>query len=225
MLGLRRALETRWHIREVEGDAIADCERNERSVRLAHLHPENIRPEFGGDSLVRATYLLRSGESPGNADSSKVIEVRQAAVALACATGDVGHAVTAKREVSKLFDRDSGPYEALFNPSVEGIFLIRVTKVVSDVDEALDDAYSESEGQRIGIAVHGRRVIAHLILNNIGQKNLKNPDFDFDQALRDVQSSALRILDSFTENFPENAYPGNVFKNRKRCEELISNVK
>ncbi|MTJ60576.1 hypothetical protein GL309_03215 [Nocardia seriolae] len=171
------------------------------------------------------TYLLRSGESPGNADSSKVIEVRQAAVALACATGDVGHAVTAKREVSKLFDRDSGPYEALFNPSVEGIFLIRVTKVVSDVDEALDDAYSESEGQRIGIAVHGRRVIAHLILNNIGQKNLKNPDFDFDQALRDVQSSALRILDSFTENFPENAYPGNVFKNRKRCEELISNVK
>lgn len=54
MLGLRRALETRWHIREVEGDAIADGERNERSVRLAHLHPENIRPEFGGDSLVRA---------------------------------------------------------------------------------------------------------------------------------------------------------------------------
>ncbi|GAB3204928.1 hypothetical protein GCM10027262_08210 [Nocardia tengchongensis] len=54
MLRLWLTLETRRQTGEVEGHAIPDGNRNERTIRLAHLHPEDVRPELGGDSIVRA---------------------------------------------------------------------------------------------------------------------------------------------------------------------------
>ncbi|KAF0849031.1 AIPR family protein [Nocardia caishijiensis] len=170
------------------------------------------------------TYLLRSGESSGDADLSSVIDVRLAAVSLACASGDIGHAVTAKREVSKLFDRDSGPYKTLFNPQVDGVYLGHVVEAVSLVDYVLDEESVSSDGLRAGVAVHGRRIIAHLVLKSIGTKKLRDPYLDFKTELEKVPGAVLELLDGLVSKFPENAYPGNVFKNRTRCEELISEM-
>jgi hypothetical protein len=69
-------------------------------------------------------YILRSAEVPKSKDLSKVIEVRQAAVALACASPNIGHAVVAKREVSRLFS-DSSVYSALFNDQTDPLRLSR----------------------------------------------------------------------------------------------------
>ena len=42
-------------------------------------------------------YILRSSEIPKSQSMEKVIDVRQAAVALACASANLSHAVVAKR--------------------------------------------------------------------------------------------------------------------------------
>jgi hypothetical protein len=171
--------------------------------------------------LAGYEYILRSGEMPTIADPSKVIEVRQAAVALACASGELGHAVQAKREVSRLFDRDAGPYRAIFNGSVNGLMLHRSVDLVRAVDDLLDVEANKNDGVRSGVAVHGRRVIEYVLLSGIGKASLGNPDFDFASVLAEVPAKTDAALDGLTNVFPENSYPGNVFKNQTRCAELL----
>lgn len=171
--------------------------------------------------LAGYEYILRSGEVATTADADKVIEVRQAAVALACASGEIAHAVLAKREVSRLFDRESGPYRALFNPTVNGLLLHRAVDVVRRVDDLLDGEGTENDGLRSGVAIHGRRVIAFVLLNRIGRSDLGDPDYAFEDALQEINAQTIVALDALTSVFPVNAYPGNVFKNGTRCAELL----
>lgn len=171
--------------------------------------------------LAGYEYILRSGEIPSSGDADKVIEVRQAAVALACASTELSHAVLAKREVSRLFDREAGPYKALFNASVNGLLLHRAVDIVRAVDQKLDWAAGFNDGVRSGVAVHGRRVIAYMLLNAIGRKSLSDPDFDFAGALSNIPADTLATLNTLTAVFPDNSYPGNVFKNQSRCAGLL----
>lgn len=171
--------------------------------------------------LLGYDYLLRSGEVSSLADRTKVIDVRQAAVALACASPDIGHAVLAKREVSRLFDRDAGPYRALFNPTVNGLLVHRAVDAVRIIDARLTQEARLNEGVRSGVAVHGNRVISHVLLNAIGRSALLDPEFDFETASAELEEEAIALLDSFTASFPANSYPGNVFKNQERCSELL----
>lgn len=165
-------------------------------------------------------YILRSGEVPRSEDRAKVIDVRDAAVALACASTDLSHAVIAKREVSRLFS-DPTIYSALFNASTEPLHLLRCTQITSVVAQALDEVERSSDGIKAGVAVHGRLVITHIILRGLGDSFLKNPDSDVDSAIATVPSQARDIVDTLVEVFPDNSYPGNVFKNQSRCAHLV----
>ncbi|WP_432831171.1 AIPR family protein [Dactylosporangium sp. CA-092794] len=169
-------------------------------------------------------YILRAGEVSVQKDPEKAIDVRQAAVALACASTELSHVVLAKREVSRLFDREGGPYRALFNPTTNGLLLHRAVQVVRAVDARMDEVATTSDNLRAGVAVNGRRMIAHVILNRIGKKLLSSPDFDFSAAYVKVSEDADRLLDAITVAFPTNSYPGNVFKNQARCAELLKVV-
>ena len=171
--------------------------------------------------LAGYEYILRSGELPTTDDLSKVIDARQAAVALACASEDLANAVLAKREVSRLFDRESGPYKAIFNPSVNGLTLHRAVDLVRAVDHTLLHESKGNDGLRGGVAIHGSRVIAHVLLNSVGKKSLSDPDFDFGTVLANAPSEAVTVLDALFAEFPVNSYPGNVFKNQTRCVELL----
>jgi hypothetical protein len=173
--------------------------------------------------LLGFEYLLRSGEVPTLRDRDKIIDVRQAAVAMACASS-LANAVIAKREVSRLFDRESGPYAALFNPSVNGLLVHRAVDVVRIVDSRLDSESQLNEGTRSGVAVHGNRVIAHVLLDRLGTNNLLDHSFGFEDATASISADAIVLLDALTGVFPPNSYPGNVFKNQQRCSQLLSDA-
>lgn len=165
-------------------------------------------------------YLLRSAEVPKHQDANRVIELRQAAVALACASSKLTHAITAKREVSRLFS-DNSTYRALFNAQTDPLRLVRATQLVRKVDNLLDIKQNKTEGVESGIAVHGRRVVSHLIMKKLGEDFLSDPDSDFESALADLETQVDRIVSRFMSVFPDKAYPGNVFKNHTRVNELI----
>jgi hypothetical protein len=165
-------------------------------------------------------YVLRSAEVPKSKDLRKVIELRQAAVALACASPSLGHAVTAKREVSRLFS-DNSLYKSLFNPRTDPLRLSRAVRVVAEIDEILDDVERKSEGIEAGIATHGRRAIAHVVLRKLGDKFLTEPESDLDAMLLKLSSDVKGYVTALVDVFPANAYPGNVFKNHTRVALLI----
>ncbi len=198
----------------------ANTQNEVSSQDFAFLDPEQHR-------LVRELqvlgyeYVLRSAEVPKSKDPTKVIELRQAAIALACASPNVSHSVVAKREVSRLF---TDSYTALFNPSTDPLRLSRAVVITEAVDTVLDDVERDSDGVKAGIAVHGRRVIAHLVMKDIGQKALTDPDHDLTEALDDLEDNVIDLIDSLVDVFPTNAYPGNVFKNGSRVSKLLSDA-
>jgi len=167
-------------------------------------------------------YLILSAEQPRSNDPAKVIDVRQAAIGLACHSS-IAHSVQAKREVSRLFT-DSNTYSALFNPTTEALVLARSVEIVRKVDAALEQIEVASVGVRAGVAVHGRRVVAHVVLQGIGDAALRSPGNDFDGELATVEAKAATMVDQLVDVFPEASYPGNVFKNQGRCVQLLEDA-
>lgn len=165
-------------------------------------------------------YILRSGETPKSKISQGVIDLRRAAVALACASPNIGHAVLAKREVSRLFT-DQSVYRTLFNPQTDPFRLSRAVAIVQAVDDTLDLVAQEAGGVYAGIAVHGRRVIAHLIMRELGDDFLTDPESAFTVVTAELSGLAREHVKSLARVFPSNAYPGNVFKNQSRVVELV----
>jgi len=170
--------------------------------------------------VIGYEYILRSAEVPKSKDKSLVIDVRDAAVALACAEKSVNYAVTAKREISRLFS-ESNVYSTLFNASTDPLRLSRAVNITARVDVLLDAIESLSEGVEAGVAVHGRRVIAHLVMRKVGDAALTAPNTDLDLLLKDLASDVQSYVDSIVAVFPENAYPGNVFKNQTRVAAIL----
>ncbi len=166
-------------------------------------------------------YILRSSEIPRSQNLEKVIDVRQAAVALACASANLAHAIVAKREVSRLFS-ESSIYKTLFNPNTEALRLLRSVLITRKVDAVLDQIASIANGVESGIAVHGRRVVAHRLLRSLGDPFLANTTIDIDSTLQTIDQLAKSELERLVDVFPENAYPGNVFKNQSRITELLT---
>lgn len=168
-------------------------------------------------------YIVRSAEVPRSTDRTKVIEIRDAAVALACAHAKLNYSIIAKREVSRLFSE--GPvYSALFNSSTDPLVLQRAVSLTAEVDRVLDSRQNDVEGVGAGVAIHGRRVIAHLIMQELGMKTLADPSTDFAAVLGAVRQGAESRLDALVDVFPANAYPGNVFKNQARVQELLKSA-
>ncbi|MFB8025745.1 MULTISPECIES: AIPR family protein [unclassified Streptomyces] len=209
----------------------AEDELGRRITRFANTQNEVSSQDFAfldqeQHRLVRELqvlgyeYLLRSAEQAKSKDPEKVIEVRQAAVALACASSSVNHSVIAKREVSRLFS-ESSVYRSLFNPNTDPLRLTRAVRITVSVDKLLDKMERERDGAEAGIAVHGRRVIAHLVMRKLGDHFLRDPKSDLNPVLDGLDSAVNTYVASMVLAFPANAYPGNVFKNQARVAALI----
>jgi len=176
-------------------------------------------------ALLGFEYVIRQAEQPSNDDPTKIIYLRDAAVALACANTDLALSVTAKREVSRLFSQSGSDYKKLFNPSTDPLLLQRAVLIVRQVDAILDEVSAASTGVELGVAVHGRLIIAHLALVKIGQSKLKDPSWDPSSSNQETAQFVRDAADRLSESFPDNAYPGNVFKNRARTATLIETAK
>jgi len=197
----------------------ANTQNNVSSQDFSFLDPQQHRLARELRALGYE-YIIRSEETPKSADRTKVIDVREAAVGLACASANIAHTVTAKREVSRLF-LDRSTYKALFNETTEALRLLRAVLITRAVDRVLDEIEEQSSGIVAGVAVHGRRIIARLLLRELGDRVLADPDTDMDRILANVGPVVRTALDRLVEHFPENAYPGNVFKNQARCVQLL----
>jgi hypothetical protein len=165
--------------------------------------------------------VIRQAEQPTADDPTKIIYIRDAAVALACSAADLGLAVTAKREVSRLFAQTGSEYKRIFKPSTDPLVLLNSVLVVRRVDLLLDEIAGAASGVDLGVAVHGRLIVAHLALKKAGYSNLKDPGWDLAKALDDLNSYVLDVTEKLAQAFPGNSYPGNVFKNRSRCDQLV----
>lgn len=183
-------------------------------------------------------YNIRNVESYESVASDNHISMREAAVALACSNKDIRYTVIAKGAAGKLFDTTSqnSNYKAIFNPSTDPLLLQRSVKLLRSVNRELDKISGDNEYNSLyrGIATHGRLFITHLLIQELGIKNLKDPDamIDFESFNDFIEAKMYRLFEIFSANNAAAAeddatplmYPGNVFKNQQRVRLLKDKV-
>jgi len=130
----------------------------------------------------------------------------------------------ARREVSRLFDRETGPYSQLFNGSVDGRYLLRVVTLFRAFDAALQRFAEANQPPDSGIAMNALQVVAHLCFEEIGTKTLADPDADVSQAIAQAAALATSTLRRVIAAYPQGSYPTTLFKNTSRCEALVASV-
>lgn len=166
-------------------------------------------------------YAVKSGETVD--DRAKGFDFNEAMVALACAHPDISMAVTAKREVSKLWDDISKPPYTTLVKNVLGPELWKLVRIQRIIDERLTQLEEPLTGRASLILVHGNRLVAHIVFSEIrrSEKDAFRTNLNIDEpkvtALVDLVSNALIDQIQVPENGYTESYPGSLFKNREKC--------
>jgi hypothetical protein len=181
-----------------------------------------LRDEFQVDGLL---YVFRSGELDPEPEAG--CSVAEAAVALACSTTTSALATQAKREISRLWDDTSkAPYKQLFNSGTTYLRVWRCVQVMRRVDNALSELGKAAEGRKRGVAIHGNRLILHLVFKSLPMDGVDDPSFDWSSQLDEAEILVPSILDKVVEvcerDYP--GYPASLFKNATKCAGLAETV-
>lgn len=183
------------------------------------LDPEQtrLRDDFSVDGL---TYAIRSGEE--RPAPEKGCEFTEAAVALACARSSA-LATQAKREVSRLWDDTSkAPYKALFNASTTYLRVWRSVQILRAVEAELDRLKGGLGNRERGYAVHGNRLVAHVVFAKLDSAGIEDPAADWGLVLAQVPELTAKALHTMTEKGEAEygGYTASLFKNATKTEHL-----
>jgi hypothetical protein len=138
--------------------------------------------------IMRSESVLRDEKS---------FDLIESTTALACASNRVSMAVQLKREIGKLWENiEKAPYIQLFNGGITGIYLWNCVQLQRVIDREIQRIGSNKEGREYSIAVHGNRIISHLVFKDINTNNLKDPSLLLEEFLRNTDVSAT-VLNSF----------------------------
>lgn len=192
------------------------------------LDSQQIRlvTELAIDGIV---YAIKSGEpAPDPAHGCTVVD---ATVALACANPSSDLAVSAKATIGRLWAGAENPssnssYEQLFNSAVTSSKLWRAVRVLRVIDAALHDERQKLDGRDKMIGIHGNRLMAHIVYQQLPADLLTlaaEPEFiaalaSIPEVVRRVYPATIQVIN---EDYPAN-YLASLFKNASRCKDLAS---
>lgn len=167
-------------------------------------------------------YIYRSGDEDPKGDDG--CSITEATVALACASQEVGLAVQAKREVSKLWENiETEPYTLLFNDRLTADVLWRGVRILRAVENALKQASMPDLPRADLIAIHGNRFILYRVFQDAKVKPFRDQKQNieiFETAAARAVEPELRLLVTYVLSFLPGSYPQSLFKNAKRCKEI-----
>ena len=169
-------------------------------------------------------YVFRTGDRPPTPDKGCTLD--DATVALACANPDITYCMIAKREVSRLYeDIEKAPYTVIFNSGLSALKLWRAVEVLRRVDSFLKNAAAAKEGKERLVAIHGNRLLLHLVFRALGE-NIFGAD-NADAEMAKIAKIAEESLDTLTAQILLNyssSYPGQLFKNITKCKLIVTAI-
>ncbi|POE07274.1 hypothetical protein BV921_20425 [Pectobacterium odoriferum] len=162
--------------------------------------------------------------------SPSVIDLTEATIALACASGQVGLAVQAKREIGKFYDNlNKAPYKTIFNPQTNGVHLKNSVYALREIDSAINDsiaALQKKSGKKYGILVHGNRMIAFLVFRTLSfSSKANNYEFNIDSIVwkDEIERVVDKIVSEIEENYKDK-FLATLFKNAGICKSLSEKI-
>lgn len=188
----------------------------------ADPNQDRIRREASQLGLV---YTYRRGDKDPSPDAG--FTVREATIAAACASGELRLAVSAKRYISGLWENTKKePYTKLFNEKTSAEWLWNAVKIERAVDVALEEKAKLLEGRERLVAVRANRFILFKVFEDLNAQLRAGHDIDglITKISVLVDSKFDQLYQLVEDKFPD-GYPGNLFKNTERQNELSAAVK
>ncbi|GIO33670.1 MULTISPECIES: AIPR family protein [Paenibacillus] len=180
-------------------------------------------------AIEKINYYIMRTETQNKKENS--FDLVDSTTALACAFNRPSIAVQLKREIGKLWENiEKYPYTALFNPGVSGIYVWRCVKIQRGIDEAIHKLSLNKLNRDYSMAIHGNRIIAHLIFQELPLSEIGNPNYNFDIFLQNFNFDVRVTLNYDLLNQCVNDLFGNtavvptLFKNVKKCESLVEEI-
>jgi hypothetical protein len=191
---------------------------------FAALDPEQERLRVELLIQEKKQYVYKSGSYTIAPQDGCTID--EATVALACASPEIGLAVQAKREISKLYeDITKAPYKLLFNGALDSVRMWRTVQLMRVVDEALKNQDDSAEPRARMVSVHGNRLILHEVFQSLSPdqwkqdiSSLKPFVVQRTQSIRDALAFAVE------QDYP-NSYLNSLFKNLQKCHDLSESIR
>jgi hypothetical protein len=171
------------------------------------------------------SYVYKRGDKDPERTSG--FSFRDAAIAAACASGELQNAVVAKRYVTGLWeDITRTPYTSLFSPKTSAKYLWSVTRLLILVDDKVAQSQIALDGRDRLILIHSNRFFLFCMFEamRIAKLNLSE-QLPACEAVVERLFDKLKdaIIKEVNSKFPD-AYPGNVFKNYDRQNEIYLEI-
>lgn len=138
-------------------------------------------------------------------------------------------AVQAKREIGRLWigaaaGTHGSLYRRMFNGDTTGHVVWRAVRVLREVDKYLTIEQGNRSGRERQIGVHGNRILAHLIFQELGNRVNDSSEEEFEIAIAEVESlvrsNYATLVAVINESYANN-YLTSLFKNATRCSEVV----
>ena len=189
---------------------------------FAALDPEQSRLSNEMLLSINREYVFRTGDRPPSPDRGCTID--EAAVALSCAHSDATHAVNAKQAIGRLYeDINKPPYTLMFNAALSAVRLWHSVEVLRSVDATLKIEQKSRDGKEKLCAIHGNRVILHLVFKELSGCNFEEDDFDLSNVGELTSKYLEKIAAEIAANY-QSSYIGNIFKNITKCKLIVGAI-
>lgn len=182
---------------------------------------QNIRTEL---LLTNINYHYKRTDEVIPYDESNCT-LEEATVALACSMTETTYAVTAKREIGRLWDDiTKPPYKDLFNDTLKVHKLWRCIKIYRSVSKYLNELRSTKTGRERSIYTYGNYFILNAVIKSVPTDLLMNHSTDFtkyyNESLQDlITSKTAKIVELTEANYPT-ALIHQLFRNYTKCKDL-----
>jgi AIPR protein len=192
---------------------------------FAALDKEQMRLKSDLFLSLQKDYVFKAGDTPPDPLHGCTLE--DSTVALACANSDVTLCMIVKREMGKMYeDVDSPPYTIIFNPSLSAQKMWMAVEVLRFVDVTLKAIQALTDGKERLVAIHGNRLILHLVFRALGESAIADgsSDADFGTKIPQLTTEAFQKLFAEVEKSYSSSYPASLFKNVKKCKEIVAAI-
>ena len=158
-------------------------------------------------------------------------DVEELITAVACSLQDVDIAITAKREVGKLWENiHISPYIDIVNSNLNAIKAWRCIQIMRAIQSFIKSQEKSKSGRERSCLIHSNRFVLHIILNLIDQQLLNDPKSDFDSFcqtdLEPIISNVEGIVYEIVENEYSSSLMHQIFRNftkSRNIKDLLMN--
>ena len=182
---------------------------------------ERLRAEFALDKIV---YEFRQGEI--ETQGSNRLGLVEATIALACTQQTVDLAVQAKREIGKLWDDITrSPYKTLFPRGRTSEDIWARVQAFRKIDSAVSDLQFQTSGKTSHVAIHGNRLLTHLLYRDLHKQGYKADLSDITtEEIKKVGLLALSEIITVLDNDYSDNYVASLFKNLAKCKSIAVKI-